>query len=63
MESRAIHWQTSSYSQPQSNCVQVAASGSGQLIRDSKDPDGSWLRVPTAQWRAFAAGIRTGEFI
>jgi hypothetical protein len=31
-------------------------------VRDSKDPDGPELIVSPAEWRAFVAGARDGEF-
>lgn len=44
-------------------CVEVAAGPDGQvLMRDSKDPDGPTLAFTTAEWEAFVAGIRAGEF-
>jgi hypothetical protein len=45
------------------NCVEVAGlPGGTRLVRDSKDPDGPRLTVTWRQWRAFAAGVRSGEF-
>lgn len=31
-------------------------------VRDSKDPDGPVLRFSSAEWAAFVAGARAGEF-
>ncbi|MGH3286575.1 MAG: DUF397 domain-containing protein [Streptosporangiaceae bacterium] len=31
-------------------------------MRDSKDPDGRVLTLTTAQWLAFTADVRAGEF-
>jgi len=38
--------------------------GSGRLIlmRDSKNPDGPVLAFTEAEWRAFIAGVKDGEF-
>jgi len=38
--------------------------GSGRLIlmRDSKNPDGPVLALTEAEWRAFIAGVKDGEF-
>jgi len=45
------------------NCVEVARNLPGAVaVRDSKDPDGPVLVFAPAQWRAFAAGVRSGEF-
>jgi hypothetical protein len=32
------------------------------LVRDSKDPDGPKLAFTTAEWDAFLAGAKDGEF-
>ncbi|HUC56550.1 MAG TPA: DUF397 domain-containing protein [Streptosporangiaceae bacterium] len=32
------------------------------LLRDSKDPDGPKLAFTTAEWDAFIAGVKDGEF-
>ena len=45
-----------------SDCVEVALLGDGVAMRDSKDPAGGVLRFTPAQWLAFVAGARTGEF-
>jgi len=52
-----IVWRTSSYTANGSACVEVAAAPAGVLVRDSKDPDGPALAVPTAAWRAFLATV------
>jgi hypothetical protein len=45
------------------NCVEVARNLPGAVaVRDSKDPDGPKLLVSPAHWRAFAAGVKAGEF-
>ena len=35
---------------------------SAVAVRDSKDPDGPRLVVTPDEWRAFAAGVKAGEF-
>jgi Domain of unknown function (DUF397) len=32
------------------------------LVRDSKDPAGPSLAFTTAEWEAFTAGVKDGEF-
>lgn len=32
------------------------------LVRDSKDPDGPTLAFTAAEWAAFIAGVKDGEF-
>lgn len=44
------------------NCVEVAKDGDEVLIRDSKHPEQAPLRFTRAEWDAFTAGVRAGEF-
>jgi hypothetical protein len=62
-ESRAM-WRKSSYSNGSGgNCVEVAAlAGDDCAVRDSKDPAGPKLVFHTAEWLAFTAGVKVGEF-
>ena len=46
-------WRTSSYSAANGGCVQVATAPARVLVRDSKDPEGPALAVPTPAWRGF----------
>lgn len=56
-------WRKSSYSSPQGgNCLEVADLDGGRAVRDSKDLDGPAVRFTAAQWVAFTAGVRAGEF-
>ena len=43
-------------------CVEVAKSGEHYLIRDSKRPEIEALRFTEAEWIAFLAGARAGDF-
>lgn len=45
-----------------STCVEVALAGSEVWLRDSKDAAGPVLRFTAAEWAAFLAGARAGEF-
>jgi hypothetical protein len=45
-----------------STCVEVDLSGEEVAVRDSKDGGGPILRFTAAEWRAFVAGVRAGEF-
>lgn len=45
-----------------SACVEVARDGGEWLIRDSKDSSSPVLRFTEAEWTAFLAGARAGEF-
>ena len=48
-----IGWRTSSYSAANGGCVQVAPTLERVLVRDSKDPEGPALTVPSTAWRTF----------
>ncbi|NJC68987.1 DUF397 domain-containing protein [Planosporangium thailandense] len=43
-------------------CVEVAEIDGSIVVRDSKNPSGSWLAFDRSEWHAFLAGVRTGEF-
>jgi Domain of unknown function (DUF397) len=64
MDLSSAMWRKSSYSGGNGgNCVEVARNLPGVVaVRDSKDPDGPALVFTPGEWRAFAAGIRGGEF-
>jgi len=54
-------WQKSSFCSG-GNCVEVARSADGYLIRDSKRPDLQPLSFTTDEWSAFLQGVTAGEF-
>ncbi|MBL7498293.1 DUF397 domain-containing protein [Frankia sp. CNm7] len=60
----ALVWRKSTYSAGNGGeCVEVATlPDGGRAVRDSKDPDGPVLHFTTAEWIAFLAGVRNGEF-
>jgi len=63
MPDSAPAWIKSSLSYSNGNCVQAARLPGGQIgVRDSKNPHGAILRFTPAEWRAFLAGARRGEF-
>ena len=59
-----LHWAKSSHSGGGDNCVEVALRPDGSaLVRDSKAGEASpILNFTPAEWRAFLAGVRAGEF-
>jgi len=44
------------------NCVEVAFVDGSVAVRDSKDRQGPALRYTSAEWEAFLAGVKSGEF-
>jgi hypothetical protein len=59
----AANWFKSSRSAEAGACVEVRRPDAGHVyVRDSKDPDGTPLRFTSAEWTAFVAGAKAGEF-
>lgn len=55
-------WRKASRSSAQgSECVEVADTGTGTAVRDSKNPTGPALAFTRSEWRAFAARVRSGR--
>jgi hypothetical protein len=56
-------WRKSSACNGASACVEVQTLPDGSvLMRDGKNPDGPVLVFTPAEWAAFTAGVRGGEF-
>jgi hypothetical protein len=53
-----LGWRKSSYS-ASGNCVEVAVQTESVSIRDSKNPAGGVLSVPSSAWQAFIEIVRT----
>jgi hypothetical protein len=58
----AAHWQKSSLSEPQPNCVELAEVGGVIGLRDSKRPDHAILQFNKSEIAAFVAAVKAGEF-
>lgn len=56
-----LSWLKSSWSGT-GNCLEVAGYDTRALVRDSKDPAGPILVFTKAEWQAFLAGAKAGEF-
>jgi hypothetical protein len=52
----------SSYSATEGNCVEVAPTADGRVVRDSKDRSGPVLYFTAKEWVAFTGSIKAGEF-
>lgn len=55
-----LRWRKSSYSGGGNDCVEVAFTGDGAAIRDSKNRGAGALRLCGADWTAFLAAARDG---
>lgn len=58
----AAVWRKSSRSNGQGQCVECAFGDAFIAVRDSKDPHGPALVFTPAEWTAFLAGVKHGEF-
>lgn len=59
----ADDWFKSSFSNGSGTCVEVAFTSDGGVgVRDSKDADSPVLSFTAAEWHAFVAGAKHGEF-
>ena len=58
-----LRWFTSSFSGGNGDsCVEVAFLPGAVAVRDTKDRTQPAHRYPAADWVAFLAGVRAGEF-
>ncbi|MFG2072036.1 DUF397 domain-containing protein [Nonomuraea maritima] len=63
IHTKVVAWQKSSFCNGASACVEVAPLADGNVaLRDSKEQDGPVLVFTPAEWAAFTAGVREGEF-
>jgi hypothetical protein len=58
-----VRWQKSQHSNPNGECVELAALPSGEIaVRNSRFPVGPVLLYTQAEITAFLAGAKDGEF-
>jgi hypothetical protein len=56
-------WRKSTFSDNGGQCIEVADGFEGVMpVRDSKDPQGGALVVPSDAWRAFVSSVKAGRF-
>jgi hypothetical protein len=56
-------WRKSTFCNGAASCVEVSPLADGNVaVRDSKVQDGPVLVFTPAEWVAFTAGVRDGEF-
>lgn len=58
----AARWRKSTRSTAEHQCVEVATLDGVTAVRDSKHPTGQALIFTPAEWTAFTAAVRDGEF-
>jgi Domain of unknown function (DUF397) len=56
-----LAWRTASYTRVAENCVEVAPTPDGAIIRHSKRPDAGTIEFSSAQWARFVHEARTGS--
>jgi hypothetical protein len=57
-----LQWRKARRSAGNGACVEVAPLNGQIAVRDSKNPDGSWLKYPSQSWRTFITGIKDEYF-
>lgn len=63
MTRQYLHWRKSSYSDPDSKCVEAARATDGTIgVRDSKGDPGRVLSASRAEWVAFLTAIKADTF-
>ena len=52
------NWRKARRSMNHGDCVEVAAAAEKIAVRDSKQPDGSWITCSPRSWRMFVEEIK-----
>jgi hypothetical protein len=58
MTERRPPWRKSTYSNGSSSCIETATHPGTVAVRDSKDPAGPQLAIPTVSWLAFTRRLK-----
>jgi Domain of unknown function (DUF397) len=62
MNNTGSAWRKSTYSLPQDNCVEVAATSQGRAaVRDTQDREGPQLAFAPRDWNRFLTRVRAVE--
>ncbi|MEU6496463.1 DUF397 domain-containing protein [Streptomyces sp. NPDC046984] len=62
-DTNGLTFRKSSYSGGNGACVEVAATADGgRAVRHTRDRDGGTQYYTPAEWSAFIAGVKAGEF-
>jgi hypothetical protein len=43
-------------------CLEIGTVGEFVMVRNSADPAGTYVTASRDEWRAFVAGVKSGEF-
>jgi hypothetical protein len=58
-----VEWRKSTRSSGNAACIEVAGLPTGgRAVRDSKNSTGAALMFTAAEWTAFTAGVKSGDF-
>ena len=54
-----LNWRKSLRSIANGECVEVACDNQQVAVRDSKNPDGTWLSCSAESWRVFVLKLKS----
>lgn len=62
MDLSRAEWRKSMRSTNGGNCVEIARGNKVIAVRDSKNPSGHKLVLPTGTWREFVGALKNGRY-